>query len=172
MPTLILSSSYTTESKLLRKAAESLKWGTFRFQGDNVPTSYENKDNQYAIYCTVPKAFHVASRLDSMLLGCGSNWLPDLPDKFSKRRIELCELATAVSIKERCFIKPALGESFDAAVRTGELLISQAAHLPGGFLVHVSEVVEWEAEYRCFARNNEVTTLSPYRRGEARFSPR
>jgi len=170
MPTLILSSSYTTESKLLRKAAQVLKWDTFRFQGDNVPAWYEPGNTQHAIYCTVPKAFNVASRLDSFLLGCSSEWVANLPDPFTRRTIKLLELKDATGIKERCFIKPALGKSFDAAVRTGQALISQVSHLPPGLLVHVSEVVEWETEYRCFARNNKVLTLSPYRRGGVTFS--
>ncbi|MFO1513640.1 MAG: ATP-grasp domain-containing protein [Verrucomicrobiota bacterium] len=170
MPTLILSSSYTTESKILRKAAESLKWETFRFEGENIPSWYDQKNRQHAIYCTVPKAFNVASRLDSILLGCSSNWLPSIPDKFLKRRIQLVDLKHAIGVKERCFIKPALGKSFAAAVRTGESLVSQTSHLPPDLLVHASEVVEWEAEYRCFIKNNEVLTLSPYRRGKITFS--
>jgi hypothetical protein len=170
MPTLILSSSYTTESKILRKAAESQKWETFRFEGANIPTWYEHINAQHAIYCTVPKAFNVASRLDSILLGCSSSWLASLPDKLSKRRIELFELKNAMGIKDRCFIKPALGKSFDAAVRTGESLVSQTSRLPPNLLVHMSEVVEWETEYRCFTKNNEVLTLSPYRRGKITFS--
>ncbi len=170
MPTVILSSSYTTESKVLRRAAETLKWETFRFQGENLPTGYELRNNSHAIYCTVPKAFNVASRLNCVLLGCSSNWLVDLPEKFSKRRIELLDLKEAMSIKERCFMKPALGKSFDAAVRAGPSLISQVSHLPADLLVHVSETVEWETEYRRFTENNEVRTLSPYRRGEVTFS--
>ncbi len=55
-------------------------------------------------------------------------------------------------------------------LRIGQSLIPQAARLPPGLLVHVSEVVEWEAEYRCFTRNNEVMTLSPYRREGVTFS--
>jgi hypothetical protein len=112
---LILSSSYTTESKILRRAAESLKWESFRFQGENIPTDYEHRDTPHAIYCTVPKAFNVASRLDSVLLGCSSNWLVSLPDKFSKRRIELFDLKNAVGIKDFGFIKPALGKSSELA---------------------------------------------------------
>ena len=170
MPALILSSSYSTESKILRKAAQVLNWETFRFEGENIPTCYEHRNTQHAIYCTVPKAFNVANRLGSILLGCSSDWLANLPDKFSKRRMEVLELKDAMGIKERCFIKPALGKSFDAAVRTGEPLISQASHLPKSLLVHVSEVVEWETEYRCFTKNNAVMTLSPYRRGDITFS--
>jgi hypothetical protein len=170
MPTLILSSSYNTESKILRKAAQALNWGTFRFQGENIPADYEHRNGQHAIYCTVPKAFNVASRLESILLGCSSDWLTNLPDKFSKRRIELLELKEAGSLKEPCFIKPALGKSFDAGIRTGEALMSQASRLPPALLIHATEVVEWEAEYRCFAMNNKVMTLSPYRRGGTTFS--
>jgi ATP-grasp domain, R2K clade family 2 len=170
MPTLILSSSYTTESKILRRAAQELKWETFRFEGENLPDWYGNKNVPHAIYCTVPNAFNVANRLDSILLGCSANWLANLPEKFSRRRIELLELRNAVGIQEPGFIKPALGKSFDAGVRTGHALMLQASHLPPNLLVHVSEVVEWETEYRCFTRSNEVMTLSPYRRGDVRFS--
>jgi len=170
MPTLILSSSYTTESKILRKAAEALKWETFRFQGRDMPPWYETGKAQYAIYCTVPKAFHVASHLKSMLLGCSSHWLVDLPYEFTKRRLALLALKDAMKIKERCFIKPALGKSFDAAIRTGNSLTSEAAHLPANLFVHTSEVVEWEAEYRCFIKDGEVMTLSPYRTGGTAFS--
>lgn len=170
MPTLILSPNYNTDSKILRKAAQALKWETFRFEGENIPAWYEHRNNQHAIYCTVPNAFAVAGRLDSFLLGCTSDWLANLPAQFSSRRIELRALKNAIGIKENCFIKPALGKSFNAAVRTGQSLISQASHLPPGLLVQVSEVVEWETEYRCFIRNNEVMTLSPYRRGGVTFS--
>jgi len=170
MPTLILSSNYNTDSKILRKAAQALKWETFRFGGDNIPTWYEHKDTAHAIYCTVPKAFDVAARLDSFLLGCSSEWLANLPAQFSRRRIEVRDLKHAMSVKENCFIKPALGKSFDAAVKTGQSLISQASHLPATLLVQISEVVEWETEYRCFISNNEVMTLSPYRRGAVTFS--
>lgn len=170
MPTLILSSSYNTESRILRSAAQSLDWETFRFQGDNIPTWYEAKDKQHAIYCTVPKAFDVARRLDSILLGCSGSWLSSLPDKFTGRRIETLELKDAICLEEHCFIKPALGKSFDAATRTGQALRSQTSHLPPSLLVHVSDVVEWEMEYRCFAKDKEVKTLSPYRRGDALFS--
>jgi hypothetical protein len=170
MPRLILSSSYNTESKILRKAAQALNWETFRFQGENIPADYEHKNEQHAIYCTVPKAFNVANRLESILLGWSSDWLTRLPEKFSKRRIELLELRDAVRIKERCFIKPALGKSFDAGIRTGEALMSQASHLPPALLIHAAEVVEWDTEYRCFVRNNKVMTLSPYRRGGVTFS--
>jgi hypothetical protein len=170
MPTLILSSSYSTDSMILRRAAEAVKWETFRFEGENIPSWYEHGNIQHAIYCTVPKAFHVARRLDAMLLGCSSNWLVNLPDLFSKRRLQLLSLREALGVQDRLFIKPALGKSFDAAVRTGPSLVSQTAHLPPGLLVHVSEPVEWETEYRCFAREQEVVTLSPYRRGSVTFS--
>lgn len=170
MPTLILSSSYTTESKILRRAAQELKWDTFRFEGENLPDWYSKKNVPHAIYCTVPKAFHVASRLDSILLGCSADWLANLPEKFSRRRIELLELGDVAGIKERGFIKPALGKSFDAGVRTGEALMLEASRLHPNLLVHVSEVVEWETEYRCFTANGKVMTLSPYRRGDVRFS--
>lgn len=170
MPKLILSSSYNTESKILRKAAQALGWESFRFQGEGIPKWYERGDDQYAIYCTVPKAFNVARQLDSILLGCSSKWLPGLPEEFSKRKIDLLELRNVAGIEENRFIKPALGKSFDAAVRNGPQAMSDASHLPPSLLVHASEVVEWETEYRCFVKDAKVMTLSPYRRGGVTFS--
>lgn len=170
MPTLILSSSYSTESKILRKTAQDLKWETFRIDGESLPTWYEHGGGQYAIYCTVPKAFNVARQLDSILLGCSSHWLAELPEAFSKRRIDHLELRDVAGIKGDRFIKPALGKSFDAAVRSGQQAVSQTSHLPSSLLIHTSEVVEWETEYRCFAKDNKVMTLSPYRRGGVAFS--
>jgi len=170
MPTLILSSSYNTESKILRKAAQDLKWETFRLGGGSLPAWDDPGGSPYAIYCTVPKAFDIADQLDSILLGCSSDWLINLPEKFSKRSIELLELREVARRKEDCFLKPALGKSFDAAVRTGPQLISETAHLPPNLLVQASEIVEWETEYRCFVRDREVMTLSPYRRGDITFS--
>lgn len=176
MPTLILSSRYTTESKILRKAAEASQWRAFRLEDDRVPAWYEKEENErggdlrHAIYCTVPTAFRVANRLDAMLLGCSSEWLVDLPEEFRLRKVELGSLKDAQSIKAPRFIRPALGKSFDAAVRTGSSLVSQTSHLPPDLLVHVSEVVEWEVEYRCFVRQGEVLSVSPYHLGAVRFS--
>lgn len=170
MPTLILSPTYNTESKILRKAADELGWKTFRFQGENLPAEYEPGSDPHAIYCTVPKAFDVASRLATLLLGGGGEWLVNLPEEFSKRRVQLLTLKEARGVEGRCFIKPALGKSFDATVRTGPSLASETDHLPPGLLAHVAEPVEWEAEYRCFVRDGEVLTLSPYRRGGVSFS--
>ncbi len=170
MPTLILSSNYNTASKILRKAAHDLGWKTFRLEDDSIPLWLEHGDELSAIYCTVPDAFNVAQQLDSMLLGCSSDWLVTLPEKFLKRKISVLELGNIESIKENCFIKPALGKSFEAAVRSGHQLVAQVAHLPPDLLIHASETVEWEAEYRCFVKDHKVLTLSPYRRGDVRFS--
>jgi hypothetical protein len=79
-------------------------------------------------------------------------------------------LRDAVAIKDPCFLKPALGKSFDAGVRTGQGLVVEATRLPPSLLVHASEVVEWEIEYRCFMKDGEVATLAPYRRGDVRFA--
>jgi hypothetical protein len=170
MPTLVLSSSYNTESKILRKAAQDLNWETFRFEGDGMPKGYERRETRYAIYCTVPKAFTVARQLDSILMGCSANWLPELPETFSKRKIDLLELRNVAGLTGQRFIKPALGKSFDAAVSSGQQVMSKNSHLPPNLLVHASEIVEWETEYRCFAKDHEVMTLAPYRRDGVTFS--
>ena len=38
------------------------------------------------------------------------------------------------------------------------------ASIPLEALVHICEPVEWSIEYRCFIREREIATLSPYRR--------
>ena len=170
MPTLILSSRYTQESKILRTAAQALQWETFRAEDGRIPSRYKCSSDGHAIYCTVPQAFQFAERLGAMLLGCSSAWLPSLPEAFTRRRIWALDLKEAVHIQERCFMKPALGKSFDAAIRTGHELAAEVTHLPSSLKVHVSEVVAWEAEYRCFIKDKKVITLAPYRRGAVIFS--
>ncbi len=172
MPTLILSSSYNTESKILRKCSRGRAMGDIPISGREFSRRGMSPGNtQHAIYCTVPKAFNVASRLDSILLGCSSQWLIDLPEEFSRRKIELLHLKNAMGIQEPCFHsnRPWASRSMPPS-GLANALISPASHLPLGLLVHVSETVEWEAEYRCFIRNQEVLTLSPYRRGSVIFS--
>lgn len=170
MPTLILSPTYNEESKILREAAGEMGWATFRFAVDGLPRSFRKSGESFALYCTVPRAFSVARSLDSVLLGCSADWLPDLPVEFTGRSIRKLALRDVLDIEGSVFIKPALGKSFDASVTTRNQLLPEVAHLPGELEIHVSEIVEWEEEYRCFVLDGAVRTIGAYRLGVRNFS--
>lgn len=118
----------------------------------------------------MPDAFNIADQIESTLLGCSYDWLPNLSEEFIKREIKLFNLKDISDIKSKYFIKPALSKSFNACVTTGERLHKEVKHLPEMLKVHVSEPVTWEVEYRCFISEKEIKTLSPYVRYKETFN--
>jgi hypothetical protein len=71
-------------------------------------------------------------------------------------------LGEAKSLTLPAFVKPPNDKSFEAKV------YAIGAELPDAFddsmTVLVAEPVEWETEFRCFALDGTVSTLSPYLR--------
>jgi hypothetical protein len=56
MPSLIVSSRFTTDSQILRRTAEQLGWGTLRLEGRRIPDWFECDDGQIALFYTAPHA--------------------------------------------------------------------------------------------------------------------
>jgi len=169
MPSLIVSSRYTTDSQLLRQVAQELGWETLRLDGPVIPEWFEPPDDQIALFYTAPHAFDLAAQLSRRLLGCPSDWTVRLPSEFLQRELRQCSLAEALALPGGAFVKHAVSKAFPAGVYHAAQLKEVAAHVPLTALVHVGEVVRWQVEYRCFIREGKVQTLSPYRRhGEIR----
>lgn len=89
------------------------------------------------------------------------DWLPTLPERYRKRRVTLSTLAQARLGSEPAFIKPPNDKSFPAQVYL-------PSELPDGYNeempVLISEVVSWEAEFRCFVLDRALETFSIYAR--------
>jgi len=168
MPSLILSSRYTTDSQLLRETARSLEWETLRLDGQRLPDWFDPPDDQIAMFYTAPHAFDVAAQLNRSLVGCQPDWTITLPRPFLSRDIRQTTLADALTITESQFVKHSVSKAFPAAVYTGEALADATGTLLPDSLVHVGEPVEFEVEFRCFVFDRRIATISPYlRHGES-----
>ena len=89
------------------------------------------------------------------------DWLAKVPFKYLKRRVDFMTLGEAKKLTERKFIKPADDKCFDAAVyNSGEFKPHEI--IANDYPVLVSEVVQWDLEYRCFVKDGQVLTWSNY----------
>ena len=164
MPSLILSSRYTTDSQILRQVARDLNWETLRLDGQRLPDWFDPPDNEIAMFYTAPHAFDIASQLGRSLVGCPSDWTTTLSQNFLSREIRQTTLADALGIIEPRFVKHSVSKAFPAAVYTSESLAKATEKLQPTSLVHVGEPVTFDVEYRCFVYGRLIATICPYLR--------
>ena len=166
MPSLIVTSRFTSDSQRLRTAAQSLGWETLRLDGWQLPEWFNPPDDQFAIFHTAPVAFEIADQLSRILVGCDSGWTPGLPKQLLQRELSVVSLSAARSRRGTYFAKHSISKAFPAGLYDAASLKAATENTPGSALLHIGEPVEWEVEYRCFIANRCVVTLSPYKRGQ------
>src|SRR5688572_25959572 len=98
MPSLIVSSSYTTDSQRLRETARELGWETLRLDGRCIPDWFDPPDDQIALFYTAPQAFDIAAQLSRTLLGCNPEWTVELPADFLLRELRQMTLSDALKL--------------------------------------------------------------------------
>lgn len=103
-----------------------------------------------AIYGEPLFAQHVAQVLGLGLVEPPINWLPQLPDSWRGRDVQLMKLAEARQVATRSFIKPADEKCFDARIYSNGSELPAPGPLPEALPVLVQEVVQWVTEFRCF----------------------
>src|SRR5579862_4892955 len=164
MPTLILTARQTDDTQKLWRACISEKWKVERVHNWQVPPV---DPQDAAIYGESLFAYYVAKTLGLKLLEPSVDWLPRLNPKWRGRDVRLTTLAEARLVGERVFIKPADEKSFEARVYSSGAELPVSGALPDDLPVLVQEIVEWSLEFRCFASDRQVITVSPYwREGE------
>lgn len=103
----------------------------------------------------------IAMQMNWKLKANPFNWLATLPEPYLKRKVEFMTLGEAKKIQERKFIKPADDKVFAAAVYNPGTLVTHES-IPDDTPTLVSDVVEWDIEYRCFVTPHIVRTWSNY----------
>lgn len=103
----------------------------------------------------------IAQQMNWTLKANPFDWLAKLPEVYVSRKIDFMTLGEAEKLTERKFIKPADDKCFDAKVyEVGEFkpheLISK------DYPVLVSDIVNFDLEYRCFVDGKRVRTWSNY----------
>ncbi|MEM6689836.1 MAG: ATP-grasp domain-containing protein [Planctomycetota bacterium] len=164
MPSLVLSSQYTSDSQVLREAARDLGWETLRLGGQRLPDWFDPPDQEIAMFFTAPCAFDVASQLGRSLTGCPPEWTIALPENFLSREIRQTTLSDALAITKPQFVKHSVSKAFPAAVYTSQSLAEATERIQLTSVVHVGEPVSFEVEYRCFVYDRSIATICPYLR--------
>jgi hypothetical protein len=162
MPTLVLPPRYTPDSISLWRQANELGWQVERLQHWRAPESL--RDHEIVLYGESLFAAVVADELGIALLEAPFHWLADLPEIYRKRKVIFTTLAEASSYRQRAFIKPADDKCFPAQVYQSGEELPKSDVLPDATPVLISEVVDWEIEFRCFVLEGKVETFSPYLR--------
>lgn len=162
---IALSPMYTEDSNNLKKASINSPYELNRFNAKwNVPEEFRN--DVIAVYGEDIYAEIVAEQCNLTLTKPTDNWLAEISEDFTKRKISYGKLKEFVD-EENIFIKCSDFKSFKAGVFEKVTDIKGFDTLDLDSMVFTSEVVEWELEVRCFVLNNEIKTHSSYWRNNA-----
>jgi len=155
-----LSPIYTEDSNNLKKASINSPYELNRFNAKwNVPEEF--RDDVIAVYGEDIYAEIVAEQCNLTLTKPKDNWLAEISEQFTRRKISYGHLKEFVE-EENIFIKCSDFKSFKAGVFDKVTDIKGFHTLDLDSMVFTSEVVEWELEVRCFVLNNEIKTHSSY----------
>jgi hypothetical protein len=160
MPTLILTPRYTEDSQALWKAAGNLGWQVERLTGWKVPDHVRSVADP-VFYGEALFGPMLAEQLGLDLVSPPEDWLTRLPHEYKLRAISLTTLGEARSNLTEAFVKPPNDKSFPASVYKGSELPEE---YPDDMAVLVSDVVQWEKEFRCFVLDRSLKTYSLYSR--------
>lgn len=160
MPTLILTPRFTEDAQALWRAAGLLGWDVERLASWRVPEEMCSVAEP-VLYLEALMGPTLAAQFGLKLIEPPVDWLPRLPEEYRKRKVELMTLGFARGLQQPAFIKPPNDKCFPARIYLGsELPIDFPAEMP----VLVSEIVDWESEFRCFLLERQLRTFSVYLR--------
>jgi hypothetical protein len=160
MPTLILTPRFTPDSQSLWRAAGTLGWDVERLTSWRVPEHLRSVPDP-VLYLEALFGPTLAQDFGLQLLEPDENWLPQLPEEFRKRCIQLLPIQEARQLKQPAFIKPPNSKSFPAGVYRGDEI---PTGYEGSSYVLAAEIVKWEKEFRCFILDRKPRTISVYLR--------
>jgi hypothetical protein len=161
VPTLILTPRYTEDAQALWGAAGQLGWNVERLTSWRAPEHLRNVPEP-VLYIEALFGPTLAEHFGLKLVDPPEDWLMRAPEQYRKRSVCLSTLGEARSLRAAQFIKPPNDKSFPAQIYLGSEL---PAEYPDETPVLVSDVVEWEKEFRCFVLDRELRTYSVYCRG-------
>jgi len=160
VPTLILSQRHSEDSQRLWRAAGEMGWRVER-PPTRVPADLLAVEEP-VLYVEALLAQFVGEQFGLTLSEPPDDWLPTLPPEYRRRTALLVTAAEARRYQGSWFCKPPNNKAWPASV------YDPPAGLPNFVAdadpVLMSEVVEFELEYRCFVLTREVVTFSVYLR--------
>jgi hypothetical protein len=103
----------------------------------------------------------IAQQMNWTLKANSFDWLAKLPPKFLGRQVDFMTLGEAKKLQKTKFIKPADDKVFAAGVYAPGTLITHEV-ISDDTPTLVSDVVEFDLEYRTFVSRDEVLAWSNY----------
>ncbi len=146
----------------LQVAARELGWDVLSAPGgwrlDEELTKQGLKGVPYGsqTFCEV-----IAQQMGWALKANSFDWLSKVNPYYLKRKVEFMTLGEAKKIQETKFIKPADDKVFEAKVYAPGTLVTHDS-IPNDTPTLVSDVVEFDLEYRTFVDGKKVRTWSNY----------
>ncbi|MEM7712182.1 MAG: ATP-grasp domain-containing protein [Cyanobacteria bacterium P01_A01_bin.68] len=160
MPTLILTPRYSKDSQILWRTAIALGWEVERLLNWRLSDKLKSA-SEPVLYLEALMAEPIAQQLGIRLINPSDDWLTTLPKEYPKRWNYLTTLGELRPLTITAFIKPPNDKSFPARVYSAtDLPTDYSDNTP----VLVSEIVEWDKEFRCFILNRCLKTFSVYLR--------
>lgn len=159
---LFLSPRKNESSIAVERAAEAAGWQVYRLANWRVPDTFVDSKSGITAYGEPLFVAAIADALNLVLIEPTLSWLANLPAHYVQRKIELTTLGEARRHSGRIFAKPADDKCFAARVYESGAFIEASSLLPPASPVILSDVVDWEFEYRYFVLNREVVCWSVY----------
>lgn len=160
---LLLPPRLTPSTVLLQESAEKEGWQVKRLSNWRPPSGIDVEAGVLA-YGEPLFVAAMADALGLVLIEPAFDWLAKLPIRYTKRPICFTTLGQARKIQTEMFAKPADDKCFPAAVYSCGADIKASSLLPSDIPVLISEVVDWEVEYRFFVRDRQIAASSVYLR--------
>lgn len=163
MPTLVLPPRYSEDTIRVAQAATQASWNVERLEDWIIPE--EKSIDDPVLYGKPPFAETIAPKLNLTLKAPALNILYSIPRHFLKREVQPSTLGEARQIKGKWHIRPAAKNVFPMGIFYDGRGLPGAKELGDRTPVLISEILEWEWQYRFFIGGGEVLTYSPIAKG-------
>ncbi len=157
---LLVSKRYSDDSRLLMEAARIRGWEALRLQSSSVPPGL--RAEECCVYAEGFLAEHLAAQLGLVLARPPHDALARIAERYTSRKIRFSLARDFRRPEQPAFIKPADQKLFAAGVYAPGEPIAGLDDLHPEDPILVSEVVNFECEYRFFVAHAEVRTGSVY----------
>lgn len=166
MTLLFLPPRVSESISLIEEAARTSGWNVIRLPGWRVLDPVDPAEKVVA-YGEPLFVATIAEQLGLSLIEPPFSWLPSLAIKYTKRSVRLTTLGEARLAAGPIFAKPADDKCFTAAVYQSGASITASQLLPANIPVLISDIVQFESEYRFFICDRKIATSCEYfRSGE------
>lgn len=158
-PTILLSQRFSQDSQAVWQAAVRRGWPVHRAIRFSVPDPLPEFVCAFGevTFCDI-----MAERAKLALLDVPDAWLAGLDERLLNRRVDLYRKWSATKVTDRHFFKPANDKVFQCGVyeRGSDLHLK---NIDDNCPILVSEVVEFNVEYRCFVLDGKIVSCEFYR---------